>query len=427
MLHHIYIKNFTIIEQLELELDSGMTVLTGETGAGKSIIIDAVEFALGKRASSDIIQHKKERADVTLTFDITNTPSAKNFLTTHSIDHDNECMIRRTITKEGRSKSYINSIPVTIQILKKLADSLINIHGQHEFQTLLHQETQLALLDRFGKHNTIIEEVNHIYKTWQATKEKLEETKQFSQTADNQTDLLKYQLHELEELNFTDTELETLNQEHKQLANADTLLNNCNKALNILSENEPASTLTLLNQALQFITEIQKLNPKLTNSLELLNTAIINTEETTAELKDFLTQTEINPERLSQVEQRLNKIHDLSRKHHINPPQLPNLTKQLQDKLIQIENSSRKIDELQKEINSIEQKYLVLAKQLTQARQKTARKLITLVTENICALGMPKGKFNIEFIPKETISMNGSEKIMFLVTTNPGIPLSPIE
>jgi len=427
MLNQIHIKNFTIIDNLELDLSSGMTVVTGETGAGKSVMIDAIEYALGKRASSDVIKHNCDKADICIAFDITQNKLVKEFLKSNDFDDENNCLIRRLIYQDGRSKSYINNIPTTLQPLRELSDLLINIHGQHEFHSLLKRDIQRDMLDTYGKHDDLLKKVKNYYHEWVQLHQQLKTLRNAKNHANERIDFLQFQLKELNDLALKEHELEELDQEHKQLAHADTLLSNTQLAQQALSEDENnIAVINNLNKALQALASIKSFDPHLNNIAELIQNALIQTEEASNELKHYLDMLDLNPARLSELEQRLSAIHDIARKHRIKPEALFSFRREMEQELNELENSETHLETLENNLKEIEKNYFQAAKKLSAKRKETAEKLSQLVTQNMQPLGMSGGQFTIEFEPVENISPDGNERITFMVTANPGQPLYPL-
>jgi len=423
MLTNITIKNFAIIDRLNLDLSSGTTVLTGETGAGKSIIVDAVELALGARASSDVIKHGKDRADISISFELGDNLAAQNILQELELNHENECIIRRIITKDGRSKSFVNDVPATLQCLRKITENLINIHGQHEFQSLLKKDAQRVLLDNFAGHNELTGETKKIFYLCQQHKKAFEHLQQTSQNATARAEFLTYQIKELAELDLKANEVEQLHQEHKQLANADELLNNCQTAVALLSDNDEVNVAGLLHQAIFSLGKIKNIAPQIKNAAELLDGSIVEIEEAANEIKNYLDLVELNPARLQEVERRLTKIEDVARKHRVKPENLIELYEKMQQEFTTLENKDEMLQVLQEKIAKAEKEYFALADKLTKSRKKHAKKLSELVTTNMQQLGMRDGKFVIEFKTLDASSF-GCEEVVFMVTTNAGQPLN---
>lgn len=428
MLKFLNIQNFTIINELELEFETGMTVLTGETGAGKSILIDALLLALGGRAESSIIKHGEERCSITASFFIDKLSTIQQWLIEHELSQDKECILRRTINHDGRSRAFINGQTVPVQLLRELGSLLINIHGQHENQTLIKPDKQRMLLDGYGNLIPLVKKTQQLFNDWQKTQDALQQLQTQNKQNQERYDLLKYQVQELDKLALQTNELEQLDKEQRQLANAGSLLESGQKTMSLLSENSETNIIRLLNTAHQQILHLQRVDTKFTEIAELINNALINAEEANNELERYFDKMELNPERLEWVEQRLSTIHEFARKHRINPNELIALQQQLTQELDQIENSDTHLEKLQKKAEQITQDYLKAAEELSKKRLQTAKKLAPLVTAKIHELGMPGGRFHIEISrnPNNVYSSYGLEKIEFQVSANPGQPLQSL-
>lgn len=428
MLHHLHIQNFTIISELELELKSGMTVLTGETGAGKSILLDALLLALGERAEVSVIRPDADRCVITAMFAIQTLPAAQEWLAEHDLASDDECLLRRVLTRDGRSKAFINNQTVPLQALRELGQLLVNIHGQHEHQTLLKPDKQRLLLDAYAAHDSLCVEVRDLYWQWRQTQEKLSELQTQHQQRAARQELLTYQAQELDKLSLQTNELAELDREQRQLANAGHLLESCQNALSLLVENEESNVLVLLNTIHHQLSAIQTIDNQLTAPTELVNNAIIQVQEAVNELQHYLNKTELNPERLHFVEQRLTAIYDMARKHKIPPEKLVEYHQQMRDELAQLEGSDAQIQVLQQQLITLKEAYQTTAKKLTKNREKTVKQLVPAIEKTIRELGMPQGQLMIklEKLPEEQLSPHGLEKVEFLVSTNPGQSLQSL-
>ncbi|MFH1333796.1 MAG: DNA repair protein RecN [Pseudomonadota bacterium] len=426
MLTQIHIKNFTIIETLELDLHAGMTVLTGETGAGKSILIDAIELAFGKRANANVVRQGEKRADISIFFDIQNAPALQNYLETNDLNNDShECMVRRTIDREGRSKSYINGIPTSLQPLREIAEGLVNIHGQHEFQKLLKRDEQLELLDGFAKNDALLQELSELTKKWKQTRQAFEQLKASTENVQARADFLNYQIKELDELNLAENEIEKLTQEHKKLSHTDQLLQNAQLTFALLDENDSSVT-NALSTVAHTLAPIKGLDPALSNTADLVDNALIQVTEAVLEIQHYLEHAEPDPEKLAHIENRLSLIHDIARKHHVKPEALHDLHQRMQEELNQLETSDQQLLTLEASIKEQEKQYAEVAKKLTQRRQKAAQTLSQSVSEKMQTLGMKGGKFEIAFESKESLSSKGMETVTFRVSANPGHALQPL-
>ena len=428
MLQFLNIQNFTIISELELEFENGMTVLTGETGAGKSILIDALLLALGGRAENSIIKHGEERCSITASFIIDKLPTVQQWLTEHELSEDKECILRRTINLDGRSRAFINGQTVPVQLLRELGSLLVNIHGQHENQNLIKPDKQRSLLDAYGNLIPLTKKTQQLYNDWHKAQDALHQLQTQNKQNQERYDLLKYQVQELDKLALQADELEHLDKEQRQLANAGSLLENGQKTINLLDENGETNIISLLNTAHQQILHLQRFDTKFNEIAELINNALINAEEANNELQRYFDKFELNPERLEWVEQRLSSIHEFARKHRINPNELIALHQRLAHELDQIENSDIHLEKLQSKVEELAQDYLKTAEELSKKRLQTAKKLAPLVTEKIQELGMPGGRFHIEISrnANNAYSSYGLEKIEFQVSANPGQSLQPL-
>lgn len=428
MLTHLQVSNFAIIDKLELDFQQGLTVVTGETGAGKSIIIDALAVVLGERTDNTIIRHGQDKCEITACFDLSKIPIAQQWLIAHDYDQDNECIIRRTIDKDGRSKAAVNGTPCSLQQIREFASLFINIHSQNQQQSLTKKNYQRELLDLFANHSDLSREVFNLYHKWLETYKQYENLKTDTQSLQAQLELLHYQIEELDKVGLTDGEYQSLDQDHKQLANAEKLMQHCQQALTLLQELEPLNVLSLLYQTLNHLRIIQESHPKIQQTSELINNATIQVEEVISEIRNFSNVIEINPDRLYQIEKRIEKIHELARKHHVQPQDLFKLHQELTMKLTHLNSTESHAALLLQSIDELQKKYHHSAKKLSKSRRNAALKLNTAITEKIQNLGMPGGAFEITFydIPNQEPQPHGNELIEFLVAANKGHPLQPL-
>lgn len=423
MLTTISIKNLVTIKELNLDMQSGTTVITGETGAGKSILIDAIELALGGRATPEAIRSGQDKLDVSLCFDVSKLPEARAWLKNYELDNDsNECIIRRTTSRDGRSKSFINGMPTTLQPLRELSELLMNIHGQHEHQSLLKQDTQRVLLDRYAGHQELVDQVHVIADEWQALAREISDLRTLTDERKNRSDFLKFQLNELDELNLTPDEFTALDLEHKQLSHAGELLQNLNHALNCLVDSEEQNAMSALNQTLQALESVQRVDPKIPSWIESLKSAIISISDTEDELRRYLDHVDLNPERLQWLEERIGTLFDVARKHKVAPQELYELQQRIIKELSELENSDERLAGLIAKQNSLQKKYHDVASKLSQSRKKAAKTLENEITKMIRELAMPHGEFFLHFETEDTtrLSPHGLEKIYFQIKTNAG-------
>lgn len=436
MLRHIHIRHFAIVDELSLDIALGMTVLTGETGAGKSILLDALGLALGDRAESGIIRAGAARAEVSAEFDIEQHKMAQLWLQTQELDDDGQCLIRRTVSSEGRSKGYINGRPVPMQSLRELGEQLVDIHGQHAHQSLLKREVQRQVLDDLAsnasksKHSKLLAETAEQFRQWQQLKQELAQLQASKAQREDRLELLRYQVEELQQLELTPEALNELETEHSRLANLNQLREGVEQIQSSLcggnggdnSDNQHAIS-GGLDHASSELARLSELDADLNNACEALQGAAIQASEATAELRNYLDGLTLDPERLQVVEERIGVIHELARKHHCGPEALPDLQTALEDELATLEHADVQLDEISSAVSAVELQYYTTTKKLSASRQKMAKQLASKVTENLHQLGMPHGQFEIALEAVNTPSIHGMESVEFQVSANPGQPV----
>lgn len=428
MLTHLYIRDFAIIDRAEIEFGAGMTAMTGETGAGKSIQIDALNLVLGSRPGTRVVRHGSDRCDITAGFDVSRHTLVTDWLNENDLDDNGECLLRRIITHDGRSKGYINGQPVAMQQLRALGDMLVDIHGQHEHQSLMKRDAQRQMLDDYADNKSVYEQTSQTFHQWKALCDEMESLRQASADRDARLDMLRYQVQELQALDFKANELSTLEEEHTRLANVQHLLDGCQQSLDTLYDNETGSAASIINQASASLEELQTFDSHLSPIAEILKSAGIQVQEAATELRHYLASLEMEPARLDEIDQRLSTIHELSRKHRVFPKELPALQETLQTELASLENADNRLEQLQQEINDTAKRYHSHATALTKSRQQAAQELADKVTEDMQLLGMEGGSFHIDLHPLDTdqLSAHGLETIAFQVCTNPGQPAQPL-
>ena len=424
MLTHIHIWNFAIVEALDIELEPSLSVLTGETGAGKSILLDALGLALGDRADNTVIRHGESRAEISVTFDTSKSANAEAWLKEHELDSEHECIIRRTVSLKGPSKAFINGKPATVQQLRELAEMLVDLHGQHEHQSLMKADVQQQLLDDYANHSDLVIKVAHSYKEWNKLNTEFKKLSTAKNEQDNRLDLLKYQVNELETLGLQVGESEKLDVEHKRLSNASLLIQTTEQTLHALEQSDKGS---ISQQLVHFTSELQQLGKsdnKLTEIASLLDNASIQISEASSELHQYIDNLELDPQRLSYLDERISTIHNLSRKHNVTPNELPSLFERLEKELDSIENADGHLEKLQQDIVLTAKAYQQVANALTKSRIKTAKTLSTKVSENMQELGMEGGAFEVALntFEAELFHSIGNEQVEFLVSANPGSP-----
>lgn len=425
MINHITIKNLAVVDALDLELNSGLTVLTGETGAGKSILIDALGLVLGDRADASAIRYGAERADIIAEFSIQN-PQVNQWLIDNELDSDADCLIRRTVNSKGRSRGYINGHPIPLQQLKELGEKLVNIHGQNTHQTLLKTDEQRLLLDNFAGINNLRQELNQRYQHWKKTAHELQQLQQNTLERESRLDLLRFQAQELEEFNLQENELDELEDEHKKLSNASRLIETTQAQYYKLADDNGISS--QLNQCQMELVNLASLDKSLEPLAELLNNALIQVDETSNELRHYLDALELDPQRLQWLDERIKAIYDLSRKHRIKAQELYALQETLNQELASLESADSDLESLRLEVEKALSAYFELAKKLTSQRKKAAKLLSEQVMLHIKELGMANCVFDVQMtaIESDTPQLHGMEVIEFHVSTNPGQPLKPL-
>jgi DNA repair protein RecN (Recombination protein N) len=428
MLTHIHVRNLAIVDEIEVELAAGMTALTGETGAGKSILVDALGLVLGDRADSSVIRHGCERAEIAATFDTAGNAAAGRWLQVQELDMEGECQLRRVISREGRSRGYINGRPVPVQSLREIGDLLVDIHGQHEHQSLLRNTVQRQLLDDFGSHRELLAEVRNLYEEWKTTQQQLNAARQQDADRDARLDLLRYQSQELAALGLTVEEIGALDAEHARQANAGRLLNACQLGLARLDADDGDSVHGLLSQTLDDLSGLARLDSDLTETTTLLNEAAVLVQEAVSSLQHYSDRLEIDPQRLQWLEERLGVLHDLARKHRCKPEELPAVEMEINRSLDAIENSDRERADLEARIRELESAYQRTAQQLTRKRKQAAAAFSEQITTAMQTLGMAGGEFKVSVTPRpdSVPGAQGLDAIEFQVSANPGQPVQPL-
>ncbi|MEN8217132.1 MAG: DNA repair protein RecN [Pseudomonadota bacterium] len=423
-MHYLQIENFAIVEQLKLRLDSGLTIISGETGAGKSILIDALSLVLGERADSSVVRQGCETAQVNAVFTLPSV--ALTWLQQQNLKHGDECIVRRVINLKGRSRGYINDQPVSMQTLRKLGEHLIDIHGQHAHQSLLKNEVQRQLVDEMADDKGVLEQVMLIYQRWNSVKTALDALG--GEDREAKIAFLRYQVQELEPFELTTEAIERLDKELHRLANAQKLLDNSQLALSLLDNDETGSTLSCISQANHVLESVQQYDPQLGNITTLLENAVIQTQEAVGELRHYLDHLDIDSARLQEVQQEIATLQDIARKHRIRFADLPAHFAQMSQQLSELENYEENASRLEGELAQALQDYRVAAEALHQQRIRTAQRLSKQIHAEMLRLRMSGGQLEIAVNADEDAlpSPTGTDMIEFLVTTNPGHPAKPL-
>ncbi|WP_413663276.1 DNA repair protein RecN [Microbulbifer sp. CNSA002] len=424
MLLHLSISQFTLVDQLELEFGPGTSTLTGETGAGKSITLDALGLALGGRGSAELVRTGANRADISATFDIAEHPSAASWLESQELDAGQEVILRRTIGADGRSRAYINGQPVTLLQLRALGEQLIDIHSQHEHQSLLKKETHLRLLDEYAQAQDLAAETRSRFKTWRDHYRRYRTLADSAEEAEARRHLLEYQLKELDQLGLSEGEIESLESEQQQLANAGEILSGSYQLAAFLSGGE-GDIAEQLHRALQLLSSMPGQAPALVEVAQMLDSARIQVDEAAATLSRHIDRFEMDPERLSEVEDRLSAIYQAARKHRVQPQELPALQQQLQAEMDDI-GSPDALERLAADCEQLEKQYRKVAGKLSKLRSKAATSLAEAVNGQLADLAMPHARVELSLQELDTPNSQGLEEAEILISTNPGQPPRPL-
>jgi DNA repair protein RecN (Recombination protein N) len=428
MLTNIYIRNLATIEELHLNFSDGTTMITGETGAGKSVFIEAIELALGGRAAASMIRPGKDKTDISLCFNIHNFPAVITYLTDLDLYQDNdECIIRRILTTDGRSRYYVNGAPITLQIVKELGESLFHLHSQHDQQVLLKSDTQREMLDRYGDQLPLALTVKTHAETWKSLDQQIKALHEQTMERSQRSDYLQFQLDELKTVQLTPGEWETLESEHHKLTHAKELMQTLQSALQHITENEQQAILSLVHEVRKLLESVHTVEAKTVDWSGTLHSIAIQLGEVVSEVKSYMEHTELDPEKLFGVEERMSQIFNLARKHKIAPTELVELQARLADELHALSVSDETLTQLLAQQKMTEQLYTESAAKLSQARKKTAVKLEKEITATMRSLSLPHGEFKIALEQDQLpLAVHGQEKICFLIKTNPGQPLQPL-
>ena len=430
MLTQLTINNFAIVRQLEIELAKGMSVITGETGAGKSIAIDALGLCLGQRIETSMVREGQERAEICATFFIEPTNPAYQWLQEQELqdpDNPSDCILRRVINADGRSKAFINSTPVSASQLKEIGQYLIHINGQHASQLLLKNDYQLQLVDTFAHHNDLLAQMREDYRAWKNIQTQVKNFQQKVAENEAKKQLLQYQVEELDEFSLRPNEYLELEEDQRRLSNSEQLTQLSQSALQLLSENETVSIDSMLYRATQYIDELSELDPRYVSVQTMLNDALIQVQEATSEVQHLASHIEQDPMLLQEIEQRLGQALQLARKHNVKPEALVEWHQKLKAELTALLDFSESEERLILEEKSAFEKMQHTAKQLHESRCQAAEKLAQQVTYSIKGLAMENAEFFIEMNSDLTkVASNGADNIVFTLRSNLGQQAQPL-
>ena len=430
MLTQLTINNFAIVRQLEIELAKGMSVITGETGAGKSIAIDALGLCLGQRIETSMVREGQERAEICATFFIEPTNPAYQWLQEQELqdpDNPSDCILRRVINADGRSKAFINSTPVSASQLKEIGQYLIHINGQHASQLLLKNDYQLQLVDTFAHHNDLLAQMREDYRAWKNLQTQVKNFQQKVAENEAKKQLLQYQVEELDEFALRPNEYLELEEDQRRLSNSEQLTQLSQSALQLLSENETVSIDSMLYRATQYIDELSELDPRYVSVQTMLNDALIQVQEATSEVQHLASHIEQDPMLLQEIEQRLGQALQLARKHNVKPEELVDWHQKLKAELTALLDFSESEERLILEEKAAFEKMQHTAKQLHKSRSQAAGKLAQQVTHSIKGLAMENAEFFIEVNSDLTkVAANGADNIVFTLRSNLGQQAQPL-
>ena len=430
MLTQLTINNFAIVRQLEIELAKGMSVITGETGAGKSIAIDALGLCLGQRIETSMVREGQERAEICASFFIEPTNPAYQWLQEQELqdsDNPSDCILRRVINADGRSKAFINSTPVSASQLKEIGQYLIHINGQHASQLLLKNDYQLQLVDTFAHHHDLLAQMREDYRAWKNLQTQVKTFQQKVAENEAKKQLLQYQVEELEEFALRPNEYLELEEDQRRLSNSEQLTQLSQSALQLLSENETVSIDSMLYRAMQYIDELSELDPRYASVQTMLNDALIQVQEATSEVQHLASHIEQDPILLQEIEKRLGQALQLARKHNVKPEELVEWHQKLKAELTALLDFSESEERLLLEEKAAFEKMQHTAKQLHESRCQAAGKLAQQVTHSIKGLAMENAEFFIEVDSDLTkVTANGADNIVFTLRSNLGQQAQPL-
>ncbi len=415
------------MRHLDVEFETGLTIITGETGTGKSILIEALGLALGDRADSSMVRAEAERASVSATFDVTANKTLKAFLREHDLEDGGHCILRRVMGADGRSRAFCNASPIPVQILKQIGEFLIDIHGQHAHQSLLRRSMQRELLDEFGRCGKFAAAVENAHKTWRELTQQVTQLSNGAEDVPSRIDLLQFQVQEIQALEISQTSLADLEAEHRRIGHASRLIEGYDNAANHAFDTEGSSLVNVVKAA-GILRELSVIDDALLSVVELLDQASINLEEAEWEFGRLRANVETDPRRLQEIDTKLGEIQDIARKHRCEAAEIPNRLAAIQVELEQISNREEKIQQLSIDLDLALSDYAEASKALHQSRARAAKKMAGEITSRLRELGIPYGEFAVQVEKTEgQPSAHGNDGIEFLVTANPDQPIRPLK
>ena len=423
------VRHLAVVEDVELMFTHGMTSLTGETGAGKSILVDAIGLVLGDRADPAIVRHDCKRAEIEATFDTAQNLALTQWLIEQELDDDKQCHCRRTISAEGRSRGYINGRPVPLNQLGELGRHTIDIHSQHAHQSWVLSETQRHLLDATADTHSLLTQLSSAYKAYLTLQNQLNSAQTTFKQQAAQLNLLRYQVEELSSFNLTKNHIDDLISDQKQLAHATTLIDVAESVSHKIFEKDERAAYSLVSQALNSLKKLHEVEPQFSNMIELLDSIIIQLDECHHELRHYLENTHFDPARLNEIDTNLSQLHDLARKHHVQIEALPDLYQTLCKQLSSLENNHLLDEKLKEQLDKQQTLCQNLCKKISKKRQQAAAPLAKKITHAMRQLAMPEGQVEwvINAMPNDKFDETGADNIQLLVSTNSGQTMGELD
>ena len=428
MLSLITVRNYAVIDEVDVEFQPGMSVLTGETGAGKSILVDALGLALGDRADAGAVRTGCREARISVLFECPQGHPALNWLTERGLDQDRTCVLRRIVSAKGRSRAFVNNQPATLQDLRSVGSRLVNIHGQGAHQALMQAQAQRGIVDHHGNHLELARQVAAAFGAWRSCQEEYEAQRQRGADRASEIELLSFQVRELENLDYQDGELDTLQEERSRLANVDRLAGSVESALSGLFERDHGSAQELIAQAQRELSDARHLDPSLGDAADLLSEAEIQVQEAVRGLASYRDRLEPDPQRLDWVESRLATIRSLALRHGVEEAELGTVLATLRSRIAAHGNAAESLEAARQRVRQSRDAYFKAAEDLSSARLQSAASLGESVGAQMAVLGLPKGRFraNIRRKPNDRADASGLDRIEFQVSLNPGQAFGPL-
>ena len=426
MLSALTIRNLAVVDSIDLELGTGLTALTGETGAGKSILVDAIGLVLGDRTDNGMIRSGCARAEITATFRIGGQAAVQAWLDEHAIAHDGECLLRRVLVRDGRSRAFVNGSPVTIADLGTIGEHLLDIHGQHAHQSLTRRAYQRELLDAYGGHQALAAEVGDVSRKLRGLRRRVDELRAAADERASRLDLLRFQVDELGALGLQPGEWEALEAEHRRLSHAGEVRERSERLLALLYDE--GGTESGLRHATDLLGELADIDPSLQDSLQMVQSALIEIQEVAPALRHYAEAVELDPERLQALDERIGAIHALARKYRVRADELPDRLAAVHRELAGLDGLDDEIAQLAAAEAAALAEYRELATRLRARRRTAGKRLAREITASMQTLQMQGGSFSVQLAPLDAAEAGatGTEQPEFLVTANPGLPEQPL-